>query len=94
MPNAFTPNGDGNNDIFYVRGTGFTVKSFSVYNRLGELVFSKENFNPNDPAYGWDGTFGGQAVSDAAGFVYMMEIVCRNSNNAPELIKGTILMIK
>ncbi|MES2479511.1 MAG: gliding motility-associated C-terminal domain-containing protein [Bacteroidota bacterium] len=94
MPNAFTPNGDGNNDIFYVRGTGFTVKSFSVYNRFGELVFSKENFKPNDPAYGWDGTFGGQAVSDAAGFVYMMEIVCYNSSNAPELIKGTVLMIK
>jgi gliding motility-associated-like protein len=94
MPNAFTPNGDGNNDVFYVRGTGFTVKSFSIYNRNGQVVFNKENFIPNDPKYGWDGTFGGQPVSDVAGFVYMMEIVCANSKNAPELIKGTLLMIK
>jgi gliding motility-associated-like protein len=94
MPNAFTPNGDGNNDIFYVRGTGFSVKSFSIYNRLGQLVFKKENFLPNDPQQGWDGTFGGQAISDAAGFVYMIEIICYNSSNEPELLKGTVLMIK
>lgn len=94
MPNAFTPNGDGNNDIFYVRGTGFTVKNFSIYNRLGQLVFSKENFTPNDPKFGWDGTLNGQEISDAAGFVYMMEVICFNSKNAPELIKGTVLMIK
>ena len=94
MPNAFSPNGDGNNDIFYVRGTGFSVKSFSIYNRNGQLVFSQENFLPNDPKNGWDGTFGGQSISDVAGFVYMMEVVCINSKNAPELIKGTVLMIK
>ncbi|HTN18293.1 MAG TPA: gliding motility-associated C-terminal domain-containing protein [Chitinophagaceae bacterium] len=94
MPNAFTPNGDGSNDVFYVRGTGFTVKSFSIYNRLGQLVFSRENFLPNDPRSGWDGTQNGQQVSDAAGFVYMLEAVCLNSKNAPILIKGTVLMIK
>ena len=94
MPNAFTPNGDGNNDLFYVRGKGFSVKSFSIYNRLGQVVFSKENFLPNDPQYGWDGTFGGQAISDPAGYVYVMEIVCYNSNNQAEVIKGTVLMIK
>jgi gliding motility-associated-like protein len=94
MPNAFTPNGDGNNDIFYVRGTGFTVKTFSIYNRNGQEVFKKENFVPNDPQYGWDGTFGGQNISDAAGFVYMMEIVCLNSQNEPILEKGTVLMIR
>lgn len=94
MPNAFTPNNDGNNDKFYVRGTGFTVKSFSIYNRLGQLVFSKENFVPNDAQYGWDGTFNGQPISDASGFVYMLEAVCRNSTNEPILIKGTVLMIK
>lgn len=94
MPNAFTPNNDGNNDIFYVRGTGFTVKSFAIYNRLGQEVFRKENFSANDPKYGWDGTFNGQPISDAAGFVYMLEAVCLNSSNEPILIKGTVLMIK
>ncbi|WP_344824194.1 gliding motility-associated C-terminal domain-containing protein [Rurimicrobium arvi] len=94
MPNAFTPNNDGTNDIFYVRGTGFTVKSFAIYNRLGQEVFRKENFNANDPKFGWDGTFNGQAISDASGFVYMLEAVCLHSNNEPILIKGTVLMIK
>ncbi|MGC4056757.1 MAG: gliding motility-associated C-terminal domain-containing protein [Chitinophagaceae bacterium] len=94
MPNAFTPNNDGNNDIFYVRGTGFTVKSFAIYNRLGQEVFRKENFNANDPKFGWDGTFNGQSISDASGFVYMLEAVCLHSNNEPILIKGTVLMIK
>jgi gliding motility-associated-like protein len=94
MPNAFTPNGDGNNDIFYVRGQGFSVKSFSIYNRLGQEVFTRSNFSPNDAQYGWDGTFGGQAISDAAGFVYVIEVICLNSGNEPMLIKGTVLMIK
>jgi gliding motility-associated-like protein len=94
MPNAFTPNGDGVNDVFYVRGKGFTVKSFNIYNRLGVLVFSKENFHPNDQKFGWDGTFNGQVVTDVAGFVYMLEAVCLNSTNAPALLKGTVLMIR
>jgi gliding motility-associated-like protein len=63
MPNAFTPNNDGNNDIYYVRGTGFTVKSFTIFNRLGQEVFRRENFTPNDPSMGWDGTFGGHRPS-------------------------------
>ncbi|MBL7711228.1 MAG: gliding motility-associated C-terminal domain-containing protein [Chitinophagaceae bacterium] len=94
MPNAFTPNGDGVNDVFYVRGQGFTVKSFNIYNRLGQLVFSRDNFHPNDMKFGWDGTLNGQAVSDVAGFVYTLEAVCLNSTNAPMLIKGTVLMIR
>lgn len=94
MPNAFTPNGDGVNDVFYVRGQGFTVKSFNIYNRLGQLIFSRENFHPNDMKYGWDGTLNGQVVSDVAGFVYTLEAVCLNSTNAPMLIKGTVLMIR
>ncbi len=94
MPNAFTPNGDGNNDIFYVRGNGFRVKTFTIFNRNGQEVFKKENFAPNDPQYGWNGNFGGQAISDAAGFVYMIEAICLNSGDEPIIIKGTVLMIK
>jgi gliding motility-associated-like protein len=94
MPNAFTPNGDNHNDIYYVRGNGFIVKKFAIYNRLGQEVFSKTNFAPNDPQYGWDGTFQGAPISDAAGFVYMLEVQCYNSNNEPFITKGTVLMIK
>lgn len=93
MPNSFTPNGDHINDVFYVRGSGFTVKRFYIYDRLGNLVFSKENFPPNDPQYGWDGKTNGKVISDAAGFVYMLETVCLGTNT-PLLTKGAVLMIK
>jgi gliding motility-associated-like protein len=56
VPNAFTPDGDGLNDILMVRGIGIvTVKSFRIFNRWGELVFERSNFPPNDPTYGSDG---------------------------------------
>lgn len=95
MPNAFTPNGDGNNDIFYVRGHGFMVKKFAVYNRYGQEVFSKEGeFRPNDPQYGWDGTFNGTTISDPSGYVYMIHVQCLNSTNEPIVIKGSFLLVK
>jgi gliding motility-associated-like protein len=54
VPTAFTPNGDGTNDVLYVRGYGIEHLEFRVYNRWGELVFET-----NNQAIGWDGTFRG-----------------------------------
>ena len=51
IPSAFTPNGDGHNDVLYVRGGGFETFEFSIYNRYGELIFDSKNINE-----GWDGT--------------------------------------
>ena len=55
VPSAFSPNGDGHNDLLHliVRGI-FTLDHFYVYNRWGELVFQT-----NDPAIGWDGQYKG-----------------------------------
>jgi gliding motility-associated-like protein len=94
MPNAFTPNNDGHNDLYYVRGQGFSVKRFIIYNRLGQEVFHKENFLPNDRSYGWDGTMNGAAISEAAGFVYLLEVACFNSGYEPMVMKGTVLLIR
>ncbi len=55
VPTAFTPNGDGNNDIVYVRGWGIMkLLEFKIYNRWGECVFSSDDIH-----YGWNGTFKG-----------------------------------
>ncbi|HPE57303.1 MAG TPA: gliding motility-associated C-terminal domain-containing protein [Bacteroidales bacterium] len=54
IPTAFSPNGDGLNDVLFVRGSGFTEIEFKVFNRFGQLVFET-----NDPAEGWDGKFEG-----------------------------------
>lgn len=52
VPSAFSPNGDGNNDILFVKGQGLESIYFAVYNRYGELIFKT-----TDQSIGWDGTF-------------------------------------
>ena len=92
VPNTFSPNGDGANDIFYPRGSGvFAVRSLRIFNRWGEIVFEKANFNANDASSGWDGTFKGQKLSPDV-FVYTLEVVC--SNNQALVFKGNIALIK
>ena len=52
VPSAFSPNGDGYNDVLFVKGFGIEAMSFTVYNRYGEVVFYS-----TDQSIGWDGTF-------------------------------------
>ena len=61
-PTAFTPNGDGVNDFFFIQG-GEKVQSvvvFRVYDRWGTLVFEGANMEANVPEQGWNGNFRGQ----------------------------------
>jgi gliding motility-associated-like protein len=60
--NAFTPNGDGVNDFFYIQGPECIgqVISLRIYDRWGELVFEKFNFDSNVEVLGWDGRFRGK----------------------------------
>ncbi|WP_143309630.1 Ig-like domain-containing protein [Chitinophaga vietnamensis] len=55
VPNLFSPNGDGVNDILYVYGTSIAQLEFRVYNQWGQLAFQSK-----DQHIGWDGTMGGQ----------------------------------
>lgn len=92
IPNTFSPNGNGTNEIFYPRGTGiFTIRSARVYNRWGELVFEKQNFKANDVSAGWNGTFRGQKLNPDV-FVYVFEIIC--DNNETIIYKGDIALIR
>jgi gliding motility-associated-like protein len=92
VPNTFSPNGDGANDIFYPRGSGvFAVRGMRIFNRWGEVVFEKANFNANDASSGWDGTFKGKKLSPDV-FVYVLEVVC--SNNQTLVFKGNVALIK
>ncbi len=50
VPSAFTPDGDGKNDVFYVRGEGINNFEFAIFNSWGESVFYSKNIS-----YGWDG---------------------------------------
>ena len=57
IPNAFSPNQDGVNDILFINAGPevSTIQSFSIYSRWGEQVFLQENFMPNNVTNGWDG---------------------------------------
>jgi len=92
IPNAFTPNGDGENDIFYPRGMGLkTIKTFRVYNRWGQLLFEREGMNLNDPQNGWDGSFKGDTPRPDV-YVYILEAVCYTGEDIH--IKGDVTIIR
>lgn len=92
VPNAFTPDGDGINDKLIVQGKGIRlIKSFRIFNRWGEIVFEKTNFNPGDPAYGWDGKIRGNSASPDV-YVYVCEVICEKG--LPSTFKGNTAILK
>ena len=92
IPNTFTPNGDGQNDIFYPRGSGVSkIKAFRIYNRWGELLFERTNININDAGNSWDGSFNGGNVRPDV-YVYLVDAVC--DTGEPIFIKGDVTIIK
>jgi len=66
MPNAFSPNGDGQNDTLYLYGSCISFMQLEVYSRWGEQVFISTN-----PANGWDGTWRGQPCETGV-FTYVL----------------------
>ncbi len=66
VPTAFSPNGDGKNDVLWVRGNGIETLYFVVYNRWGQKVFEA-----NDVSQGWDGNHKGTPV-EAEALAYML----------------------
>ena len=64
IPNVFSPNNDGLNDIVYVNANNrniVSIKQFSIFDRWGEMVYEANNFQANDPSFGWDGKFNTKA---------------------------------
>jgi gliding motility-associated-like protein len=92
IPNTFSPNRDGTNDVFYPRGKGlFNIKGFRIFNRWGQVVFEKSNISPNDPGVGWDGTYKGQAVMPDV-YVFVLDVVCDNGLLISR--KGNVTLIR
>jgi len=85
-PNAFTPNGDGENDVFYIKGTGVSTYYIRIFSRWGELVFESNNLEDC-----WDGTYKGSVV---AGGTYVYNINYRNMLDKDYNIKGTVTVIR
>ncbi|MCB0769487.1 MAG: gliding motility-associated C-terminal domain-containing protein [Flavobacteriales bacterium] len=59
IPNTFTPNGDGTNDVFIPVGKNIATMHFYVFDRWGNMLFESD-----DPTMGWDGTYAGEVVQN------------------------------
>ncbi len=94
IPSAFSPNGDGTNDVFYIFGDESQIariNQFTIFNRWGDVVFEAGNFKPNDPDYGWNGEFKNKRMNPGV-FVYFAEIVFIDGH--VELYKGDVTLLK
>lgn len=85
IPNTFSPNGDGLNDVFRIYGLYRELLEFSVYNRYGERIFYT-----TDKASGWDGYYRGERC-DMGTYYYRIRLV--NGNGQQEIWKGDINLI-
>lgn len=94
VPNSFSPNGDGINDVFMVFSDGRSVsqvKTFSVFSRWGETVFVGTNIPPDQAAFGWDGSHRGEEL-DPAVFAWFAEV--EFIDGTTKLFKGDVTLVK
>lgn len=90
IPNAFTPNKDGLNEVFSIRGQGISmINRFRIYNSWGTLIFERTNLRINDRNAGWDGRYKGEPVPMGA-YVYTVEMSC---NEKTFMQKGVVTVI-
>lgn len=90
LPNAFTPNGDGKNDVFIPKGLNITYFKMYIFNRWGERLFES-----NSILEGWDGYFNG-ALCPMGSYVWVIEYEGLSSKLEPkaETLRGTVTLLR
>ena len=93
VPNIFSPDGDGSNDIFYVKADRSVegIKEMRIFDRWGEMVFFQENVPVNDIAYGWNGEFKGKRLNPG---VYVYYIVFKLKEREDMKLVGDVTIVK
>ncbi len=86
VPNAFSPNNDGENDVLYVRGHPIKSIEFRVFNRWGEMVFESR-----DISIGWDGTYKGKLVNPDV-FDYYLNVECVGDEH--KQLQGNVTVLR
>lgn len=87
LPTAFSPNGDGINDLFRILNTNITLLSFSIYNRWGELVFQTKNISQ-----GWDGNFL-DTKQDMGVYIWSADYLITKTGKR-KLAKGNVTLLR
>ncbi|MGZ2370863.1 T9SS type B sorting domain-containing protein [Ancylomarina sp. YFZ004] len=85
FPSGFTPNGDGNNDVLYVRGNNIKSVAFIIYNRGGQQIFQSNRLE-----IGWDGTYKGQLQRMDA-YVYYLNVTFDNGTSVQK--RGEVTLV-
>lgn len=93
LPNAFSPNNDGNNDILKLYGDMDRIFTLNliIFNRWGEKVF--EATDADSAAQGWDGTYMGKLL-DPGVFAYQLSVTYKRGIKDPIKQKGSITLIR
>ncbi len=86
VPSGFSPNDDGQNDIFYVYGGPFKSMELKIYNNWGELIFES-----NKQSQGWDGKYKGE---DQPIGVYVYVLVCTTEDNEQRKLSGDVTLLR
>ncbi len=86
IPTAFSPNGDNENEVLYVRGEMIKEMTFRIFDRWGELIFESHDFHT-----GWDGKFKGKKL-DPDVYDYYLEVICIDDQT--NIKKGNITLLK
>jgi hypothetical protein len=93
IPNAFSPNGDGTNDVFYVYGEGYKINYFVIYDQWGHIQFE---FAPGSysglPANSWNGMEFHESDLFSNVFIYMGELEDLEGRKYP--VSGTITLVR
>jgi gliding motility-associated-like protein len=88
VPNAFSPNGDGLNDVLRVFGVSIKSINFSIFDRWGEKIFSVETSDLNN---GWDGTYRGKLLPPNV-FVYYLDAEFEDGQR--KQMKGSVTILR
>ena len=67
------------------------IQDFEIFNRWGDIMYKLTNFQPNDPALGWDGTFRGKPL-DPGVYVYWAKV--KFVDGTVEVFKGDVTLIR
>jgi gliding motility-associated-like protein len=86
IPDIFSPNGDGNNDVFFVRSRGVIAMQLDIYNRWGERVFRSTS-----PDSGWDGNYLSKPAM-AGGYLYFLKATLNNGD--VQEMKGELTLVR
>lgn len=93
IPNAFSPNGDGVNDMFTVFADGSVqrIVYLRVFDRWGNMLYELKDFVPGTTEKGWDGRFKGKMLPEGA-YVYVLEV--ERIDGVIEKLQGEVLLVR